>query len=1337
MPRSLPALAALLACLVGGTVLGEAARAQPSPPGARTLQAETTWAGPRPDYGPPAVRVVAEEPGAVTYEVTATWPGALGEALAADVRPEPLALRAALGYATASATVDLRAAVPPQVSVLAADYDEVSLPVAQRAALAEAFGGPAAEVVGAGEYRRTLTGIVRFRMLHVEGQTLRRYRRLVVVVRRAALRDAFLTTGGASDNPHLAVTRSVLADGTWFKIPIRREGIYRLDAAYLGGLGAGAVDLTRVQVYGNGGRPLPALNRAPRPADLTEVPTFVSGGALYFYAEAPNGWNWNAAQGRWEHFVNPFTRTTAYFVRIDGPAPRRVSGDAFPDWADARRLQTVEARLFHEEDLVNIERDGDGSGLDWLGPELTRTAAGVTVLDTIPPAMAGTARIRARVAARGSAASTITLSGAGRTLASALTSATSADLLASAREMSATMEAGRLALTFRATGGGTGAQAWLDWAEVVVPQAPRATGGYLRFATQGGEAGRLEYLLEGFTQAPEVWDVTTPGDIRRLPTQADGAGHRVQVDVPDARRPRELVAFVPSAPAVRTPPPAARVAPQNLHGLSGHPDYVVVAAPEFRAAAERLAEHRRTADSLRPLVVTTEQVFNEFGGGVSDMRAIRDFMRFLYDRAPSGQQPEYLLLFGDGHYDFRGIRGGVPNFVPTYQTAESFVNDRSFTSDDYFGLLGPDEGVWEYLGPSHISPERVDIGIGRLPVRSAGEAEFMVDKIVAYERAAARDPWRGRYTTVADDQFPQSWDRDLHVANIEAVAQLVESLRPEKTIQRIYTPSYPLVTTAAGNRRPQANEAIARAFDEGTLVWNYSGHGGPRALGDERYFTRELLDGLANTDRPAIMITATCSFGKFDTVGEQSLAEDALLARNGGAIALFTTVRLVYTSADPGTLNTGVNLALNEALLTPDAAGLPRRLGEALRLAKNTPAGAQGNNRKFNLLGDPAMRIGLPRQRVAVTRINGTDVAPAAGAPGEDAPAFRAHEVARVEGVVLGAADQPDPSFDGEVTVAVFDAERVVPLPPDACCNTGGRYRTRTDRLYTGRASVRQGRFALEFVVPQDVSYSGQAARVAVYAADAAGRDAFGHSLAARVAPDAGARPDDREGPRIRLFLDDTTFVDGGLARPDPVLIARLSDESGINTVGAGVGHELLLTVNGNAAQAVDVGRFYQGDVDTYRSGTVRYPLRRFEPGLHTLRLTAWDTANNSSTAELSFTVVASEALVVRNLYPYPNPTPGRTRFIFEHNQAPGTAARVQLRIYTLAGRPVRTLDGDDALPGGTLPAGLVQIPWDGLDDDLDPLASGVYLFRLRVETEQAGGGRAVAERIERLAIIR
>jgi hypothetical protein len=1339
------------------------------------------------------LRVVDRTERGVVFEAEVRWTTPLAEAVKAGGDLHRVALHAVRGDGLVTETLPLPSLADPTVEILAADYDEVPYAPPAGAELDGTFVGPVAEVVAVGLERKRPTGTFLTRMLHYdpERQTLRRYRRVVASVRFAgAPRPPGAASRVGSDNPHLAVQQSVLAAGTWFKVPVRKEGVYRIDRSLLEGLGLNpsSVDPDRVAVYGNGGAPLPALNSAPRIADLAENASLVVGGgdgsfdggdAVYFYGAAPNGWRWDsgaAADGEpgWRHYVNPFSTENYYFIRVDAPAARRVGNPAFADLSGASVRTQVTGRAFQEEDLPDgmIDRDGGGSGLDWLGSEVVSSRPSVVVLDTLPAGLrAGTVRYRARVATRVDQAE-LAFQSDGQTLTTLFPDdrgdLAGDDVGVFEEEVAA---GARLRLEMRLLGSrGANPQGWIDYVEAFYPKALRAQDGVLRFHTPGGEPGPFEFVLSGFASAPQVWDVTEPDAVRRLGVRAEGNTFRVQLAVEDAARPRELVAFVPGAEAIRGLDGGERVENQNLHAVAGFPDYVIVVAEAFREAADELAAYRAT-DGLRPLVVNVEDVFNEFSGGLVDMRAVRDYLRFLYDRSGDGDPDlRYALLFGDGHYDFRGIRpnGELNNFVPVYQTANSLDRLASYTSDDYYALLDGDEGVWAAGDRS----ERVDIGIGRLPVRSANEALSMVEKIRRYESPATRGEWRTRATFIADDQFPNSFDRDLHVFHAELVSDTLKAVRPSLNVQKVYAMTYPRVQTALGARYPEANDDIIRSFNEGTLIWNYSGHGGASALADEKLLVKEDIMLLDNIDRLPIVITATCSFGRYDVIDEQSGAELFLLNGGGGAAGVFTTTRLVYAGVSSSDNNLGLNRVLVENLLRRDAEGRPLRLGDAYRLTKASDVGAAGlrdNNRKFGFLGDPGMRIQMPEREAVVSSINGQPVgeggdrSPAAQpAPGAlagslasasperlggsaapagfrsgGAPELRALEEAEISGEVLGFDGQRDTGYDGEVEVAVFDAERAVLLPEDILRHTSGSYSVRSNLIYQGRATVRDGEWTARFVVPRDISYSNEPGRVSVYVTDTGTEDGFGHTENFLIGGTAANPIQDSEGPQLDLFLNDTTFVPGGLVGATPVFIAKLFDQNGINTVGAGVGHKLLLTIDGEEQEAIDVGRFYRGDLDSFRRGTVEFEMPEQAPGPHTLTLRAWDVANNSSSARLDYYVEPDGDLVLRNVYNYPNPTTGPARFVFEHNQPPGTVARIQLRIYTLSGRPVRTLDAEETLPAGAFTGSVVQIPWDGRDEDFDRLATGVYLYKVRVEVERPDGETQVSERIERLAVIR
>lgn len=1258
----------------------------------------------------------------------------------------------AAGFDETSLMIEAGSLEIPLVTVLSSDFDEVRIPLSDAIALPKQER-PSIEVVGAGMHRKTpvVTLVARLYNLDENTGTLRRYRRLrASVTRRSPVQNWFASTATPS-NPHLLVSQSVLADGAIFKVRISEEGIYRIDRTLLASLGLtpDSIDPNNVQIFGNGGAPLPAENDAFRYADLAENPVFARGGGdgsfddgdvLLFYAAGPRGWTYTGLN--WAHYVHPFSNENAYFIKIGSTTGKRIETVPHPGFADATTNTSTTGRHFTDIEEFVWSRE-HGSGHDWMSRTI-RTGGSRPIFEnvTVPGLLGGTISYQARVAIASNPRATVAFKSndviLGQLTAPRITISGSEFPSASPGEISFTqaVSAGQtLNLSMTLLSQINEPEAAVDWVRVTYEQDLVASDGYLRFASVPGAAGRQAYRVRGFSGTPVVWEVTTPDMVQSHGVSPVGGSYEFQIEPLPDEAPREYVAFTESAAQSLSVEDITSVANQNLHGLSILPDLVIVTPSEFLSSANRLADHRR----LEGLVVTVseiDQVYNEFSGGVPDMRAIRDYFKFLYDRAPDEESLlRYALLLGDGHYDFRGLsslENQEKNWLFPFETAESLNTDASFTSDDYFGLLDDNEGAWTYTTFSAVSNERVDIGIGRLTVRSSAEAEMMVDKIIRYEDPATFGAWRSRYVAVADDGptglSGTQDDGDLHVQNIDQVVELIRGgLYPQIDVDKIYAESFERVFQN-GFKIPGAKQEINSALNQGTLVFNYSGHGGPDGLAQEEIFTREDAEQLRNRDKLALFITATCSFGWWDLEDDLSGAEVLLLNEEGGAIALFTTVRLVYTSGDTTSLNAGLNRALNQALFREDDEGKARRLGDVMRLTKNTNVGLQGNSRKLGLLGDPSMRLGLPGNETVVDALNQVPL-------DMTTAQMKALDLVEITGYVKNDDGSVNTTFNGTASVTVFDAERKVPLIKQIRMPTP-YYKIREDLIWRGDVEIQSGQFSAQFVVPKDISYSNEAGRITVYASSGIA-DALGYSENFLVGGTSDNPPNDVIGPEMELFLGDTTFVSGGVVPASPELIARLFDQSGVNTVGAGVGHEMLLVIDGEENAALDISSGFVAEKNSYQRGEVRWRLSTTEPGLHVLSVKAWDVLNNSSSAELSFSVSNDEVLTVRNVYNYPNPMNRATRFIFDHNQPTGTPARVQIRIYTLSGRPIRTIDTEEALPEGVLSGSSVQIPWNGLDDDFDRLATGIYLYKLRVEVEKSDSTTEVSEHIEKLAIIR
>ena len=1309
------------------------------------------------------IRTIEEGDDRIVVEVTARWGAPMSQIIDSTGLSEfssDAAQMLSRGLPLVSGTYELPSHALPQVSVLEAAYDEVDLPPADTGSVKE-FSGPVAFAANLGRSRgRSLVNLV-FRLVRYESGSVRRYTKVRAVMHLSPAPSKALTELSVQTNPHLQVTRSRLADGIIYKIPVVGEGIFRIDREFIAGLpglnrSPDDIDPNHIQILGNGGEPLPALNSAPRPADLVENAVFRAGGGdgsfdagdyVLFYGKGANGWRHTEAG--WEHYVNPFSRENYYFIRIADEEGASVGNPSFPGFSDAQPVNEVIGRVFRDFDEFMWSKE-NGTGHTWVSNTVLRGGSRA-VFEGVPlPGFAGgTVNYQIRTAIRSNPVATVVFDSgsqrlgqlrASRAVTSSETSAIAvAGIATFAQELGAS---GVLEVTMRFSPDAQGApEAAIDWARAFYPRRLTASGDSLRFATPAQMAGRIELQLSGFSAEPHVWDVTDHGGIRRLGVQQSGNVYRVQLELPGGSRPREIFAFLPQNGRALNPATAQRVDNQNLHGITAYPDLIIVTPEAFRGVADDFAEYRRE-DGLNVEVAVVSRIYNEFSGGLQDMRAIRDYFRFLYDRSTDdSRRLRYALLLGDGHFNFRNLGGDsqqpeLTNWILPYETEDSFDPDLSYTSDDYFGLLDPEEGIWAWPGIYYgVSTERVDIGVGRIPAQTLEEAAAVVAKIKHYENPETYGSWRTRYLFVADDGYngirPVLENRpDLHTQNSDVVAELIRQQEPAINLRKIYGISYTR-EFLNGWRLPGARRDLLAALNEGVLIMNYSGHGGEFSLAQEEIFTQSDALALRNLDRLPIVVTATCSFGWWDLAKEQSAAESMLLNPDGGAVALMTTVRLVYTDANINILNVGLNRALNTAMFIRDEQGRPRRIGDALREAKNTNAGLQGNNRKFNLLGDPTMRLGLPPSEATVDAINGQPV--------DGQPQMRALEEVKISGSIRTPSGDLNTSFDGQADVTVYDAARRVQIE-NRVAMPQDYYIVREDLIWRGTVPVVGGRFDATFVVPKDISYSNEAGRVSVYARYGS-EHAIGYTENVVVGGTAANPPDDHEGPEIALYLNDTTFVSGGMTPRHPRLIVKLRDDSGINTVGAGVGHEMLLIVDGDDQNAVDISAGFESDPNSYRSGRVTYSFEEYpvelEDGPHTLTLRAWDVLNNSSTATLDFYVSSADGLVLKNVFNYPNPTSGNTRFIFEHNQPSGTPADVQIRIYTLSGRPIRTLDSDEALPSGVLTAGPVQVAWDGRDEDWNPIASGIYLYKVRVSIDSMDGGRHVAEHIERLAVIR
>ena len=620
--------------------------------------------------------------------------------------------------------------------------------------------------------------------------------------------------------------------------------------------------------------------------------------------------------------------------------------------------------------------------------------------------------------------------------------------------------------------------------------------------------------------------------------------------------------------------------------------------------------------------------------------------------------------------------------------------------------------------------------MGRIPAKNSADANTMVDKIINYHSAASQGPWRLQQRFIADDK-----DFNLHVQDAEAVSTAAQKTNALFNQQKIYLDAYPLVSGSGGGRYPAVNEAVVNAFNSGSLVINYSGHGNYIRLADEAIFSSTEIPFINNANKLPLVVTASCDFYPYDDPTKKSLGQKLLFGSGSGAVALLTTPRLVFAYS-----NKIINENYFVAAQKPDATtGILPTLGEAVINAKNlTVAQSRDfvNTRKFALLGDPAMQLAYPKNNIVLDSVNGKVIGANDTLQSGKLYTCKGSVMAPLRGAITSTSTI-NSTFNGTLYFTLYDKQITRTTLQNDPATAAANFTAQENILYSGLVSVANGKFTVSFVLPLDISYAPGTAKISMYAQqtinptsptqtlpDAAGVDTRFITLG------SGAVITDKVGPVIELFLNDYNFKNGGLTHSDPVLLINLQDVSGINTSNSAIGHDIIVTLDNNPATTRTLNAFYQANINTYEYGTVRYQLSTLTPGPHTLKVRAWDNVNNSNTRTLGFTVAATAGispatgannggsnnqsdmspLVIDKVINFPNPFTQQTTFSFEHN-FPGQNIDVNLSIYTQNGKLVKQINKTVNTSGTRN----VQITYDGTDAAGSKIARNVYIYKIQI----------------------
>ncbi|MCX6243351.1 MAG: type IX secretion system sortase PorU [Bacteroidetes bacterium] len=1108
--------------------------------------------------------------------------------------------------------------------------------------------------------------------------------------------DLAFDAGSKPENTGTKIRRSyaansVLSSGTWYKMAIPLTGVYMISASYLKNADPAfsSVDPRTIRIYGNNGAMLAEANATPRIDDLRELAIKVVGSDpaklndndyILFYAIGPDAWQYNRNDNLFHHQKNLYSDYSFCFLTFGQGTGKRVEDEPSTTLPANNTITHFNDYAFFEPSEINLIK----SGRAWFSKdlyELTTTRDYWFNFASLYKAVP--VKIIASVAARStSLPTTFTMYADAEQLASVsipIVGSYYTDIYAYERQLakSHTVDSSSFDVKLDFTRSNTDGIGYLRYLEVNAMSNLFLSGGQTDFRSVIGSGAGLvsEFHLTAGSQPVSVWDVSDPSAIKSIGTSQNG--NQVVFRVPTDTITEFLAYDGTNFYSVQS---FTKVENQDLHS-TGNPDLVIVTHPSFISQANNLASYHQQHDNMNVLVTTPEKIYNEFSSGAQDITAIRDYMKMIYDK--SGKTaPRYLLMFGDASYDYKSRLQVNSNFVPTFESAESMDPVSSIVTDDYFGILDDNEGQG--------SAGMLDIGVGRFPVQTTDQADAAVKKVMHYSSNtdSVKNDWRNVICFVADNG-----DDNMHMRNADTV-HIYDSAY---NVDKIYLDAYDRISTPGGLRYPDVNEAITRRVEKGALVMNYVGHGGILGWAHERVLEIPQIKSWSNFDNMPVFLTATCEFSYFDDPSWTSAGEWVFLNPGGGGIALLTTTRPTYADGNVR-LTTGFYInAFNKV------GGEFPRLGDLIMDSKNF-SGGDANTRKFVLLGDPALQMAYPKLHVMTTSIQTADK------KSTPQDTIKALSTVTISGEIRDDDGNRVTNFNGTVFPTVYDKYSVITTIAGEG-NSPFTFQLRKNVIYKGKLAVTNGQFTFSFIVPKDIAYNFGGGKISYYARSNE-TDANGYDQDFIVGGyNNGAGVDD-EGPAVRLFMNDTNFVSGGITDQNPVLLALVADSSGINTVGNGIGHDLTATLDGYTQNQKILNDYYVADLNTFKTGKITYPFYSLSDGPHTVTVKVWDVYNNSSEASLDFVVASSAELALEHVFNYPNPFREETTFSFEYNR-PETEMDVRIEIYSFTGQKIKTI----LQPLYSEGYRANTIHWDGTGDNGAKIGSGMYVYNVKVTT--------------------
>lgn len=1097
-----------------------------------------------------------------------------------------------------------------------------------------------------------------------------------------------------------------LSSGQWFKIPVQYEGVYRLTASQLSsaGMNLSKEEIKTIKMFGNGGNELSEKVSDALDNNLNQQRIIVntnndgSLNEILFYGSPSQGFQYTRLEDYddpdFHHYINHYSMENYYLLTWGGDDGIRAEEIVSPSGNPDLKPTSYSEMIFYEEEFINPF--AEGSGRIWLGSNIFP----LTKTDQLPNLdRSGEITIRYSLGHRASFLGRFYIYQNGKEIDNLRMNRISNEYQNAYYDRnSVTIPASDIAQDNRSVlkfeydnSNLSSAIAYFDYYEILYPRSFVPINNEISFFSDPDTSGLVEYSINGFSGSIYGFEVSDPGNPLLLKNDAVTGGmfiFRTETEKSDPKR-----FYISSKIKNAT---LEKIDWGNLRTGFANTQVIVITHKDLLPSAEKFRDYRTEQSNMSVSVVTTEQIFNEFGSGLQDVTAIRDFIAFAYHNWE--QKPEYVVLWGDGNFEFTPkysvklstgkssiemISSRNINYVPPYELFDpdtGFFDERdSYSTDDFFVKIVGDDDL-------------IDLAIGRMPI-NPDNGLWVVDKIDHYENQSSNDSWRTTITMIADDSYSRDYnDGNDFTDQSEVIAKYY--IPDDFMLNKIYLVEYPTVFSSGGRTKPQVTEDLLTTVNTtGSLFLNWLGHGNPRVWSHEGIFEREVtIPQMKNIDKLFFLCAATCDFGRYDMSELSSGAEMLIYSKIGGAIGVFAASRVVYKSA-----NARINENFYSEVFTRNENNEYRTLGEAMFALKQYRNSI--NDRKFFLMGDPTMKLLIPDYILRFDKINDIPIA-----DGQDTLELKALSNVKVEGSILDpVTGNIYENFNGTSIITMLDAdEQIVAVDYD---NSQHDILKFGGTLNRSSYQLSNGRFTADFIIPKDISFANDIGRLFGYAYSENDEYAKGFSNSFKL---GGINPDaipDDDGPEIQIYLDSRDFYSGDIVSDNPLLIVDLSDESGINATGNSIGHNIEAWID-NSPRSIDLTSKFTNSLDNSNAGTVEEYIYGLEPGTHTIKIRAWDVFNNYSSAETYFRIGGKEqGIIISNVNIVPNPFTDDGYFEFQHNiSTPFTA---EITIYSSLGQKIATIKEDVSSLHTS------QIFWHGFDNEENSLPSGIYYYRL------------------------